>query len=128
MQIPKTIPERRIFIEEKLSKYANTKHYCKAIDSHVAILAKSIKETANWGCLSETATKLCLSIDYVIKNAIVQQTDIHPHSQKQIKKFKFIALAELICQVPKIGTAKLTIGYRKNGNAIEYCITEYIKK
>lgn len=126
--IPKEIEARRALIERELSKYSNTKHYCNAIGSFVTILAKSVKETANWGCTSEVGTRLCLEIGFVIKNAVVLATDVPPHSNKQIKKFKFISMATLKCDVPDVGTAKLTIGYRKNGAAIEYCITEYCAK
>lgn len=126
--IPSTVEGRRLLIEKELAKYSNTKHYCPAIGSYVKVLARSIAETATWGSTSVVGTKLCLEIGYVIHNAIVLETNVRPHSNKQIKKFKFVEMALLTCDVPGIGTAKLTIGYRKNGTAIEYCITEYSKK
>ncbi len=128
MKIPSTVEGRRLLIEKELAKYSNTKHYCPAIGSYVKVLAKSIDETANWGSMSIIGTKLCLEIGYVIRNAIVLETGLPTHSNRQTKKFKFVSMATLTCVVPEIGTAKLTIGYRRNGTAIEYCITEYSKK
>lgn len=128
MDIPSTPEARRVLIERELAKYSNTKHFCAAIGAYVKVLAKSIDETANWGCASVTGTKLCLEIGYVIRNAVVLSTNLPTHSNRQAKKFKFVSMAVLTCDVPNIGTAKLTIGYRKNGTAIEYCITEYSKK
>ena len=38
---------------------------------------------------------------------------------------KFIEIANLLANVPRIGMAKLTVGYIKKGECIEYAITEY---
>lgn len=126
--IPDSIPERRVLIEDKLKFYADHEVFCPAINSNVKILSKSIDETANWGCTSVVGTKLCLLIEYVIKNAEVLCLGLTPDSNRQRKKFKFVSLATLKCHVSHVGTAKLTVGYRKNGHVIEYCITEYAEK
>lgn len=43
----------------------------------------------------------------------------------QTKIMKFIEIANLICEVKRIGVAKLTVGYTIKGECIEYAITAF---
>ena len=128
VSIADKLEDRRVLIEKELRYYVDNEIYCPAISSNVKILSKSVDETANWGCTSKVGTKLCLLITYVIEHAEVMSVGLPPDSNRQRKKFKFISMATLKCHVPYVGTAKLTVGYRKNGHVIEYCITEYTEK
>ena len=38
---------------------------------------------------------------------------------------KFKEIANLLAVIPRIGKAKLSVGYVENGECIEYAITEY---
>ena len=123
--IPDTIQERRKFIIANLECYKNKCFPCKAlgIDAKVLVTEKSIGETAFQGAISKTATKLALQLPDVIKNATVLKLHL-PIASKRQKDMGFTELENLITVIPRIGTAKLTVGYTKDGY-VEYAITDF---
>lgn len=125
MKIPDTIQERRRFIKENLSQYKDHSFYCRALDCKVKIIDKSIDETAFQGALSKRATKLAILLPQVIHNATIIELHLPPKIGRQRKVMKFVSIANLLAYIPRVGEAKLTVGYTQNGECIEYAITEY---
>lgn len=125
MKIPDTIQERRKFIKDKLLQYQDKSFYCKALDCKVKVIDKSIDETAYHGALSKQATKLAIHLPQVIRDASILELHLPPKIGRQRKVMKFKEIANLLAIVPRVGKAKLTVGFIENGECIEYAITEY---
>lgn len=124
--IPDTIQERRRFLKQHLSKHTNNSYYCRALDCYVLVTDKSIEETAYQAAVSKNATKLALRLPEVIKEATILDLHLPPKPGRQTKRMKFVRIGNLLASIPRIGKAKLTIGYLVNGNCIEYAITDYL--
>lgn len=124
--IPETIQERRRFLKLKLAHCVNRKYYCRALDCYILVTDKSIEETAYQASISRNATKLALRLPDVIKEAAILDLHLPPKPGRQTKRMKFVRLGNLLASIPRVGKAKLTIGYLINGDCIEYAITEYL--
>lgn len=123
--IPEKIQERREFLQKRLSRYQSVLAYNNSLKSNVKINGNSINETAYHAASSLSSTKLALNILHIIRNARLygNKDGYPPHSNKQLKmKIERIFLFK--CAVKGIGTAKLTIGRKRSGNYVEYCITD----
>lgn len=125
MNIPETAQERRKFIKSQLIKYQDKSFYCRALDCKVKIIDKSIDETAYYAATSKQATKLALKLPQVIKDAEVIELHLPPKIGRQSKVMRFTEIANLLADIPRVGKAKLTVGYTANKECIEYAITEY---
>lgn len=123
--IPDTIQERRRFIKNYLQQYQDKSFYCRALDYKVKVIDKSIDETAYHGALSKQATKLAIHLPQIIREASILELHLPPKIGRQRKVMKFKEIANLLAVIPRIGKAKLTVGYVENGECIEYAITEY---
>ncbi len=126
MKIPETKQERRRFLKAYLSQYANKSFYCRALDCRVKVLDKSIDETAYQAAITINATKLAMRLPDVIKEATILSLHLPPKTGKQTKRMKFVRIGNLVASIPRVGKAKLTVGYIVNGDCIEYAITEYL--
>ncbi|MBO4738485.1 MAG: hypothetical protein J5606_02880, partial [Bacteroidales bacterium] len=62
----------------------------------------------------------------VIEKAKIYRLHLQP-KQKQIERYYFNEIAILKSYIQNIGYAKLTIGYKKSGKYLEYCITNFYK-
>ncbi|MBQ2906857.1 MAG: hypothetical protein IJE47_03700 [Bacteroidales bacterium] len=125
MKVPDTKQERRRFIKEYLSQYQDKSFYCRSLDCDVKVTDKSIEETAFQAAISKQATKLALQLPQIIRSATILEIHLPPKAGRQTKRMKFTEIANLLANVPRVGMAKLTVGYVKNGDCIEYAITEY---
>ena len=125
LDIPDTIQERRKFIKDNLLQYQDKSFYCKALDCKVKVIDKSIDETAYYAATSKQATKLALKLPLVIRDATILKLHLPPKIGRQSKRMKFTEIANLLTDIPRIGKAKLTVGFIENGECIEYAITEY---
>lgn len=123
--IPDTIQERRRFIKNYLQQYQDKSFYCKSLDCKVKVIDKSIDETAYHAALSKQATKLAIHLPQIIREATVLELHLPPKMGRQRKVMKFKEIANLLAIIPRIGKAKLTVGFIENGECIEYAITEY---
>ena len=92
---------------------------------NLKVTDKSIEETAFQAAISKQATKLAIQLPQVIHNATILEIHLPPKAGRQTKRMKFIEIANLLANIPRVGMAKLTVGYIKNGECIEYAITEY---
>lgn len=126
MKIPETRQERRRFLKAYLSQYANRSFYCKVLSCYVKVLDKSIDETAYQAAITTKATKLAMRLPEVIREASILELHLPPKAGRQTKRMKFIRIGNLVASIPRVGKAKLTIGYMVNGDCIEYAITEYL--
>ncbi len=125
MRVPDTKQERRRFIKEYLSQYQDKTFYCRALDCDVKVTDKSIEETAFQAAISKQATKLALQLPRVIRDSTILEIHLPPKAGRQTKRMKFVEIANLLADIPRVGRAKLTVGYIRNGDCIEYAITEY---
>lgn len=125
MKIPDTIQERRIFIKNQLLQYQDKSFYCRALNCKVRVTEKSIQETAYQGALTKQSTKLALHLPFVIRNAIILEMHLPPKIGRQTKIMKFIEIANLLASIPRVGKAKLTVGFISKEECIEYAITDY---
>lgn len=126
MKIPDTKQERRRFLKQQLAHCVGKKYYCRALDCYVLVTDKSIEETAYQAAITTKATKLALRLPEVIREAVILDLHLPPKPGRQTKRMKFIRIGNLLASIPRIGKAKLTIGYLINGDCIEYAITDYL--
>ena len=123
--IPETIQERRRLIKQQLEPCIGKSYYCKSLDCKVKIIDKSVEETAYQGALSKQATKLALNLPEVIRNATIIALHLPPKAGRQQSRMHFKEIANLMAVLPRVGKAKLTVGFVESGDCIEYAITEY---
>lgn len=125
MQIPQGMENRRDFLMWKLQRYAGRTFFCKALGVNIKVNADSVKETAYNAAASRKSTKLALFLPYILRNANVKDLHLPTESNKQKKVFRFVDVAVLRCNVPKVGVAKIVVGYKYSGRTIEYSITDF---
>ena len=121
-----SIKERKKILKETFSKYVNRNFYCPCLSAWIIVNKESIKETIFWASKSDKSTKLALELPKAIKEAKIYKTNLQPKAGKQTKKFNFSEIFILKSELD-IGTAKITVGYKKSGKFIEYCITHFKK-
>lgn len=126
MIIPETKQERRRFIKVQLANCVGRKYYSRALDCYVLVTDKSVEETAYQAAITKKATKLALRLPEVIKEATILDLHLPPKPGRQTKRMKFVRIGNLLASIPRVGKAKLTIGYLINGDCIEYAITDYL--
>lgn len=126
MEIPETKQERRRFIKLQLANCVGRKYYCRALDCYVLVTDKSVEETAYQAAITKNATKLALRLPEVIREATILDLHLPPKPGRQTKRMKFVRIGNLYASIPRVGKAKLTIGYLINGDCIEYAITDYL--
>ncbi len=84
----------------------------------------SIHETAFWASKSQKSTVCALNITEIIKKAtLVRTVPAKPAPNRQTSHFTFCGMHILYTHVRYYGTAKLTIGEKRNGDCTQYCIT-----
>lgn len=121
--IPLTITERRTFLKKALQKFRGKSFICPALsNAEVWVTSNSIREIAEHASKRAASTKAALYLDKAIKNATFLKTDT-PKAGSQATKFKFVELYILSAEIKNIGKAKLTVGAKKSGKKIQYCIT-----
>ena len=120
------LQERKALLKKELQKYIDKSFFCPCLNAYVLVTKESIKETVYWASLEDESTKLALKLPEIIKNAVIYKSNLKPKPGKQTKKFYFSEIFILLSKI-SIGTAKLTIGYKKSGKYIEYCITNFNK-
>ena len=125
LQIPYDLQGRREFLTKELKKYAGKTFYCKAIGVNVIVTGNSVEETAFNASTSRKAAKIALHLPYIIRNAKIVSLHLPTESRKQTTSFHFVDIGLFRCNIQKVGIAKIVIGYRNNGKAIEYAITDY---
>ena len=125
IQIPHDVQGRRDFLLKELRPYLNKTYYCKSIGVNVIVNADSINETAHNAAVSRKATKIALYLPYIVRNAKPLDLHLPTESRAQTEKFHFVDIGVFRCNVPKVGIAKVVIGFRQKGKAFEYAITDY---
>ena len=60
-----------------------------------------------------------------LQHAKIQKLNLPTKSLKQSQRMRIQTIAILTCNVSKIGIAKLVIGIRDDGSAVEYSITNF---
>lgn len=129
LQVPYDMPGREEFLIRELKSYLGKTYFCKSIGVPVMVTADSIEETAFNASMSRKASKIALYMPYIIRNAKPAVLHLPTDARKQITKFHFVEIGVFRCNVPKAGIAQIVIGYRRNGKAIEYAVTDYqVKK
>ena len=125
IQIPYGLPQRQDFLKKELEYLKGKTFFCKSIGVNVFVTADSIEETAFNAALSRHASKIALYLPYIIRNAKPIILHLPTTARKQTTTFHFVDIGVFRCNVPKVGIAQIVIGYRRNGKAIEYAITDY---
>ena len=125
MQIPYSEDGIRDFIIARLFAYVNKTFYNKSLKQNILISPDSITETAQNCRPNRQAAKLALHLPYVLRNANVVKRNLEAMSKKQKNRFKFEEVAILSCNVSGVGIAKVVIGFRDTGVAVEYSVTNF---
>lgn len=125
IQIPYDLPGRQEFLRKELQYLQGKTFFCKSINVNVLVTADSIEETAFNAALSRQASKIALHLPYIIRNAKPKILHLPTTARKQTTTFHFVEIGLFRCNVPKVGIAQIVIGYRRNGKAIEYAVTDY---
>lgn len=82
----------------------------------------SITETMRHAAKSYLSTLAVLQLDLILKNAI-QIGEPNPPKEGVKNQMEFAEMLVMECPLIGIGTAKLTVGVKKSGMKIQYCIT-----
>lgn len=125
LQIPTDLKGRREFLNKELEKYRGKTFYCKSIGVNVIVTEKSVSEIAFNAALSIKASEIALYLPFAVRNAEIVELHLPTESRKQTRDFHFIDIGIFKCKIPRVGVAKVVIGFRRNGKAIEYSITDY---
>lgn len=125
IQIPHNMPGREDFLKRELKVYLGKTYTCKSIGVPVLVTADSIDETAFNASMSRKASKIALYLPYIIRNAKPIALHLPTGARKQTTTFHFVEIGVFRCNVPRVGIAQIIIGYRRNGKAIEYAVTDF---
>lgn len=125
IQIPYDMTGREDFLKKELKAYLGKTYTCKSIGVPVMVTGDSIDETAFNASMSRNASKIALYLPYIIRNAKPISLHLPTTARKQTTTFHFVEIGVFRCNVPKVGIAQIVIGYRRNGKAIEYAVTDY---
>ena len=121
-KIPATEADRRSFLESNLQQFVGTEIFNKYFNANIFTLKKSLSEICKWAAKSKESVIAALNFDSVIANAVKVKEDA-AKPNKQTKELYFVKMYIMHCIIKGLGTAKLTVGERKNGKKITYCIT-----
>ena len=124
--IPYSEDDIRDFIEFQLAQYIGYTFYNKDLGINILVTEDSVEETAQNCRPNRQAAELALYLPYILRNARIIKLHLPTISKKQQNRFRFSEIATLICNVPKVGIARLVVGYRvRDDEYIEYAITNY---
>ena len=122
-QIPYSEYGIQDFIEKELKQYQGKSYYCKALGVNVSVTRKSVEETSYNCRFNRKAAELALQLPYIIGHAKIEKLRLPTKSIRQTKYFRFTEIATLTCNVRKKGIARLVVGFRDNGEVVEYSVT-----
>lgn len=115
----------RDFIRERLKKYVGKNYYNKSLGVNIFVTSDSVRETMQNCRANRQAAQLALYLPYILRNAKVIKLHLPVESKTQKERFAFTEIAEMRCQVKKVGVAKIIVGYKVNNKVIEYSITNF---
>ena len=125
LHIPYAENDIRDYIRKCLEKYKGRTYYNKQLGVNIIVTSHSIRETMQNCRVNRQSAKLALYLPYILRNAKIIRLHLPVESKKQKERFAFTEIAELRCNVKRVGIAKLIIGYKKNNLSIEYSITNF---
>lgn len=111
------------FLEKELKQFQGKTYYCKALGVEVGVTRRSVEETAYNCRFNRKSAKLAMQMPYIIQHAKIERLHLPTKSVKQAKHFRFIEIATLTCNVRKKGVARLVVGFKDNGEVVEYSVT-----
>lgn len=115
------IKEREILIKSFLKKQQGCIYYCPAVNTVVKITSIGLKESIKHASLNDNSTLAVLNLPFIIKKAKRdKEVEIHSNNQRK-SNFKKMLLLKYKCDL--FGVVKLTLGIRRSGNMIYYCVT-----
>lgn len=112
-------------VKKQLKQYQGKHFYCKALGVNVSVTRKSIDETAHNCRNNRRSAELALCLPEIIEKAKIKQLHLPTKSNQQKKHFHFKEIAILVCNLKGKGIAKLVVGFRDNGEVVEYSITNF---
>lgn len=125
LQIPHSENGIRDYIMVRLKKYVGKTYYNKSLGVNILVNIDGVKETAQNCRPNRQAAALALHLPYILRNAKVSRLHLPIGSKAQRNRFHFVEIAELKCPVRGVGIAKVIVGYKINGRAVEYAITNF---
>ena len=101
-------------------------YFCPCLNTYVTINNDSVKEIINHACINDISTKLALNSIKLIesKKAKIIYIDEKIKKGNQSKRFHLNKMFVIKSEI-NLGVAKLTIGLKRSGNYIQYCITNF---
>lgn len=117
----------RDYVGFQLRKYIGKTYYNKHLGVNIIVTQHSVRETMQNCRANRQSAELALYLPYILRNAKIIKLHLPVESKKQEQRFAFTEIAELRCQVPTVGTAKLIVGYKIKRQVIEYSITNFQK-
>lgn len=115
----------RDFIHERLKKYVGKTYYNKSLGVNIFVTSDGVRETMQNCRANRQAAQLALHLPYILRHAKVIRLHLPVISKKQKERFAFTEIAEMRCQVKKVGVAKIIVGYKVNNRVVEYSITNF---
>jgi hypothetical protein len=96
------------------------KTYNNSLKGYIRVNRRSASETAYWGSKNpETLPFITDHFNEIMRFAVKKEESV-PHSGMSKGFCKIIVLER---KVAGVGTAKLTVGVRPDGEMVQYCIT-----
>ncbi|MBQ3689433.1 MAG: hypothetical protein II937_06140 [Bacteroidales bacterium] len=123
--IPNTLADRKKLLRQELSPLVGSSEFCKNLHDDVHIYSHlPIREIMNHSAISKDSTLAALNLIEVIKNAVRVGKPSAPHSNVQLNR-GVAAIIEMRCKIKGVGTVKLTIAKKKQGEYTAYCLTKF---
>lgn len=132
--MPPTRKKRREYLQSRLPELIGKTFYCPAIKAHVGFTKDSIKETVWNAQISKESTLLAANVSKLFRCATkIEETKVTNAVKKKKSKtfnsFGFKKYYVLKSVSKELGTAKIIVGTRKNGDTLEYSVTSlYVEK
>lgn len=132
--MPPTKKKRSEYLKPRLSELIGKSFYCPAIRAHIGFTKNSVDETIWNAKISKESTLLAANVSKLFRKATiieeVEVTDaIKKTSSKKFNRFGFKKFYILKSISDELGTAKIIVGTRKNGDTLEYSVTSlYVKR
>ncbi len=96
--------------------------YNRSLKDYINIRYLSITETMHHAAKNYNSTLALLQLDTILRYSVKYGKPKTPKKGSKNQKI-FMKIQEMHCDLVGIGTVKMTVGVKRTGEKIQYCIT-----
>ena len=96
--------------------------YNRSLKDYINIRYLSITETMHHAAKNYNSTLALLQLDTILRYSVKYGKPKTPKKGSKTQKI-FMKIQEMHCDLVGIGTIKMTVGVKRTGEKIQYCIT-----